>query len=266
MKNIETHTEMWSLESAKKITPVKKAKIITSTNVFQHLEDIRNFVRAIYYALDDSGIWCLEFPYWKIDLDTKQFDQVYHEHIYYYMLSPIVELCHQEGMTVIDASLHEIHGGTLRVIIKKGNPSISNENVFDFLREESKYSHLHDYIKWGMETKSYIWKCQSVLEEILHRSEKIAAFGAAAKGCVFLNSIGFGYRDISYIVDDTDLKQGKFMPGTGIEIVSRERLISDPPDYLLILAHNFADYIMNSVRPIYKGKFIVMFPEIKIYE
>jgi len=94
----------------------------------------------------------------------------------------------------------------------------------------------------------------------------IFGFGAAAKGCIFLNSMGLDYNDIPFIIDDTDLKQGKFVPGTGIEIVSREFLKENQPDYILILAHNFTDYIIESLKDIYNGKFIVLLPEIKIYE
>jgi hypothetical protein len=100
--------------------------------------------------------------------------------------------------------------------------------------------------------------------DLVAKGNSIACFGAAAKGCVFLNSCDLDCGLIRYIIDDTIFKQGKFVPGTGIEVVSREILKSKKCDYMIILAHNFKDYIINSLKGDYDGKFIVMFPDIKI--
>jgi hypothetical protein len=88
--------------------------------------------------------------------------------------------------------------------------------------------------------------------------------GTAAKGCVFLNSCEINDDMMPLIIDDTPFKQNKFVPGTGIEVVSREILRTVQPDYILILAHNFKDYIIDSLKGQYNGKFIIMFPNSKI--
>ena len=75
--------------------------------------------------------------------------------------------------------------------------------------------------------------------------------------------MGLTYHDIDYIIDDTNIKQGKFVPGTGIQVVNRDILKTKPPDYILILAHNFADYIIESLKTDYQGKYIILIPEIK---
>ena len=108
--------------------------------------------------------------------------------------------------------------------------------------------------------------CSLELEKLLKQNNKIYGFGAAAKGCIFLNSLAITYKEIPYIIDDTDIKQGKFIPGTGIEVVNREFLKNNQPDYILILAHNFADHIIDSLKDIYQGKFIMFLPEFKIIE
>jgi hypothetical protein len=100
--------------------------------------------------------------------------------------------------------------------------------------------------------------------KLIAKGKSIACFGAAAKGCVFLNSCDIDSGLIRFIIDDTPFKQGKFVPGTGIEVVSREVLKTQKPDYLIILAHNFKDYIISSLRGQYEGRFIVMFPDIRI--
>lgn len=268
---IPTMTCMWN--SLLSLSMVNKFKIITSTNVFQHVKDIRDFVKGINKALSNDGIWCLEFPYWKKDLETNQYDQVYHEHIYYYLLTPLFNLFLQEGLEIIDVSEHEIHGGSLRIISRKFTGAINKIPILkiqEFLNKEKKFNEQF-YKEWGDAAHNHMILSNDFLTKLKLNGKKIAAFGAAAKGCTFLNVSNIDHRIIDYIVDDTDTKQGKYMPGTGIEIVSRDRLVKDnficsPPDYLIILAHNFFDYICGSVRPIFKGKFIKMFPNPIIYE
>lgn len=262
---IPTLTTMWdhSVGGFKNIQ--KRCKLITSTNVFQHTENIGSFVSGIYHALRDDGIWCLEFPYWKESIETYQYDQVYHEHIYYYLLKPLRKLFEQRGLEIIDVSQQEIHGGTLRVISRINRGESTNESVTRFIKNEERFD-ADFYKKWGDIVKLHLEDSNNFLTELKNSGKKIAGFGAAAKGCTFLNAAKIDYKTIDYIVDDTDTKQNKFMPGTGIKIVSRDVLLKDPPDYIIILAHNFADYITESLRPIYKGKFIKMVPTIITYE
>lgn len=264
-RGIKTITKLWSSDVGQSFNG--SAKIITSTNVFQHTEPIGNFVSGVYHALADDGVWCLEFPYWKHDLETNQYDQIYHEHIYYYLLTPLFQLFESRGMRIIDVSEQKIHGGTLRIISqkRKGENYIMPNSVSEILEEEKKFD-IEFYKNWGKSMKTHLTDSKKFLLDLKHSGKKIVGFGAAAKGCTFLNAAGINHEIIDYIVDDTDTKQNKFMPGVGIEIVSRNTLIVNPPDYIVILAHNFADYIRTSLKPIYDGKFIVMFPQPTIYE
>lgn len=267
MKNIETHREMWSLNTSVRLMKERKAKVITSTNVFQHTQPIRDFAQAVCNSLTEDGIWCLEFPYWKTNLETNQFDQIYHEHIYYYMVTPLKHLFNQVGLEIVDISEHAIHGGTMRVISRKKKFAISKRDnrVKQYLEDEKKFNEEY-LVKWGQHIQSNIVGSKQYLYYLKHEGKKVAAFGAAAKGCIFLNAAGITHETIDYIVDDTDTKWGKFMPGTGLQIFPRTKLEQDPPDVVLILPHNFADYIVKSVRPIFKGKFVTMFPQITSYE
>lgn len=243
----------------------QKAKIITSTNVLQHTQPVRSFVKGIFKNLADEGIWCLEFPYFVHTLTKYNYDQVYHEHIYYYILRNIMDLTSQEGLQVINASFHDIHAGTLRVIIaKETSKKQPDESIAYFLEQEKMITEEY-CLNWGKQVNDNIQKYKSFIADLVEKKKKIAGFGAAGKGCVFLNSCGIDNRYVEYIIDDTPLKQGKFMPGTGIEVVSREYLKSNPVDYMLILAHNFKDYIVKSLADQYSGKFIVMYPEITVF-
>jgi hypothetical protein len=240
-----------------------KAKLITSTNVFQHTEPMRSFVKGIERNLSNEGVWCLEFPYILTTLANDNYDQVYHEHVYYYRLGNIVDLLKQEGMKVINVSYHDMHAGTLRVLsVKESSQMQPDSTILSFLNLEKTLTDEY-YMKWGQRT---LEKIESFKEFIYNLSKKhsIACFGAAAKGCVFLNSCGIDYNSVKFIIDDTPFKQGKFVPGTGLEVVSREVLKDNHIDYVLILAHNFKDYIIESLKGQYSGKFILMFPNIKI--
>jgi len=264
-KGIITLTKMW--DDTIGIQMKETCKVITSTNVFQHTQSIGNFASGIWNALKDDGIWCLEFPYWRHDLETNQYDQVYHEHIYYYLLTPLFKLFNDRGFKILDVSEQKIHGGSLRIISQKRNVNndVIPESVTKVLESEKIFDD-NFYKTWGENMKVHITDSKKFLSNLKSSGKKIAGFGAAAKGCTFLNAAGINHELIDYIVDDTDTKQNKFMPGVGIKIVNRQHLIDNTPDYIVILAHNFADYIKSSLRPIYNGKFIVMFPQPVIYD
>lgn len=241
-----------------------KAKLITSTNVFQHTEPIRSFVQGIERNLSNEGIWCLEFPYILTTLANDNYDQVYHEHVYYYCLKNIVDLLGQEGMRVINVSYHDMHAGTLRVLsVKTSSERLPDSTVNSFLNLEKTLTEEY-CVKWGKRTHQKIEIFKEFIVGLLNQKKSIACFGAAAKGCVFLNTVGIDYSMIKFIIDDTPFKQGKFVPGTGLEVVSRKVLENEKIDYMIILAHNFKDYIIHSLLGQYRGKYIVMFPDIKV--
>jgi len=242
-----------------------KAKLITSTNVFQHTEPIRSFVKGIFNNLANDGVWCLEFPYVLTTLLNDNYDQIYHEHVYYFCLQNLLDLSDQEGLKVINVSYHDMHAGTLRVLMMKKSASKKPDiTIPSFLNLEKTITE-EFCVRWGKRTNEKIAEFRTYITDLVSQHKKIAGFGAAAKGCVFLNSVGIDDSMIEYIVDDTPYKQGMFVPGTGIQVVSRDHLRQHKVDFILILAHNFKDYIIDSLKGQYDGEFIVMFPDIKKY-
>lgn len=252
----------WGVKTAK--TLEKKFKLITSTNVFQHTPPIADFAEAISMSLDYKGIWCLEFPYWKTNMQTLQFDQIYHEHVYFYLVEPLKQLFDKFGLEIIKAVKYPIHGGTLRLLIsKKGDWDVCN-GVQKLIDEEQTINEQY-YKDWGEVIQTHISDCNGFLKMLKADSSNIIGFGAAAKGCIFLNSAKIDDAILDVVIDDTDLKQGKFIPGTGIQIKDRTYINENKVDYILILAHNFKDVIIESLRNDgYVGKFIILFPQIKI--
>ncbi len=236
-----------------------KADIITSTNVFQHTPGVEKFLEGIAKHLSLHGTWILEFPYTLRTFQTLQFDQFYHEHYYYWLVTPLVKLFDKYDLRIVNAEEQEIHGGTLRLWIKHkshSNPTgiedeyLRCENNFHFFNASEK---MHKKIKKDM---NWISSLQG----------SIAFFGAAAKGCVYLNALGIDSNLFpnSYVVDDTISKQNMFVPGTGFQILDRKTLYEEQPDNLIVLAHNFKDYIIKSLRPNYRGKIITMLPSLQI--
>ena len=231
---------------------------------FKHTEEIRSFAQGIERNLSIDGIWCLEFPYLLATLMSNNYDQIYHEHIYYYRLKNIIDLLDQEGLKVINVSYHDMHAGTLRVLSSKKSSAHQPDNTLNSILNLEKEITPEYCVKWGKQMQNKIIELKSFVDELIDNGNIIAGFGAAAKGCIFLNTCELDDSKIKFIIDDTDSKQGKFVPGTGIQIVSRETLKNTHVDYIIILAHNFKVYIMESLKNEYSGKFIVMFPEIEI--
>ena len=265
--NIPSINAFWNFDTAKIIN--KKFKLITTTNCFQHTLDINSFIQGIEISLDQYGIWCLEFPYLKTSLETNQFDQVYHEHIYYYMIQPLELLLNKYNLRIIKITQHPIHGGTIRLLISHAADLGKGWQPCDYSVSQTKNNedsiNTDTYINWGNNIKTVLNNAYTFISNLKNDGAKIVGFGAAAKGCVFLNAANINYEYIDYIVDDTELKQYKFIPGTGIEVLPRTILQTDKPDYILILAHNFSEYIMKSLKDYgYTGKFILLLPEPQI--
>lgn len=261
-KNIPFLTEFFSYEVAKKLD--RKADIITSTNVFQHLLDINSFAKGIAHLLSENGIWVLEFPYWINGMETNQFDQIYHEHMFYHSVTPMKIMMEKHGMKIINVTKHDIHAGTLRLVIAKTNSKHIPDSTIESYTQFEESFDLNYHIKWGKEVQTHITNSKNFIKKLKSEGKTIYGFGAAAKGCIYLNAMNLNYKDIDIVIDDTNVKQTKFIPGTGIQIMNRNVLKETQPDYILILAHNFADYIIESLKSEYQGKFITLIPNIKI--
>ena len=130
----------------------------------------------------------------------------------------------------------------------------------DHVEEEKNFN----FNEWGQRVIMKLLSDKIFLANIFVNGT-VACFGAAAKGCVYLNLLGRDLTDkMMYVVDDTASKQGKYIPGTKLKVVSRNTLYENQPDYLIILAHNFKRHIIESLKENYKGRIIVMLPEIEV--
>lgn len=258
----------WGINAANHIKANwhQPVNLITATNVFAHVHDVKEFLNAVNIVLADDGVLVLEFPYLIDFIDKKEFDTVYFEHLSYFAITPLMWLVTDCGMKIVSVSKQDIHGGTVRVTITKQWSNIPVEqSVDDFvIHEESQgFTSLSKYANFSDTVNSTVTKFRDGLSS-LHGT--VAAFAASAKGNTLLNSVG-SCSDIQYIVDETPEKIGKFAPGIGTEIVPLVHLLEFPVNYLIILSWNFADEIMSKCRTAgYQGKFIIPIPEWQIIQ
>ncbi len=267
-RGIVTLTRFWSKGVAQEILDkYGRPKLITATNVFAHVDDVRGFLAAARHCLHEQGTLLLEFPYAMDFIRNREFDTIYFEHLSYVLIKPVVRLAAMVGLQVFGVQKHDIHGGTVRVFLgfEKGQHVLPS--VKEFLDEEEQ-GGFHDvgiYREWSTEIDALIEDLAGQLKDLKKSGAKIAAFAASAKGNTLLNACRLDGATVDYIVDDTPEKIGRFSPGTGIPIVDRSVLANDPPDYLVILAWNFAREIIETTSG-FDGRYIIPIPAFKIIE
>jgi SAM-dependent methyltransferase len=252
----------WGMDVARRIVNSgPRADLITATNVFAHVDNVNEFIQAAKYLLKPTGILVMEFPYLIDFIEGKEFDTVYFEHLSYFSIYPLTILCESTGLTVMNVTKQNIHGGSVRVIIGFGD---QDETVAEFVKNETKYRTNGPYIEFAEDVQLAI---QNFRGWVLSCQGTIAGFAASAKGNTLLNCAGITCGSIRYIVDDTPEKIGKYSPGTRIPIVAMRDMLRNPPDYLVILSWNFGEEIMSKCRIAgYTGKFVIPIPELKVID
>ena len=246
------------------------AKIIAANNVFAHMPDVVGIVSGIKKLLDRQGVFVFEVQYLKDLIEKNLFDMVYHEHLFYYHLAPLVKFFESQGMRVFDAEREPVHGGSIRVFVGLADgPYQATARLNALLNAEIEAGLNSDkpYLEcWGriMANKSEIKK---ILQDLKSQGKSIVGYGAPAKATTLLYTFGIGAETLDYIIDDDKkFKQGRYMPGSHIPIVPPEMLYENKPDYCLTLAWNFAEPIMKKHALFTKrgGKFIIPVPNPQI--
>lgn len=255
----------WGEETARRVVNgFGQADLITATNVFAHVDDVEGFLNGVKIALKPTGVLVLEFPYLIDFIEKVEFDTIYFEHLSYFSINPLKVLCDKVGLTLMSVEKQDIHGGTVRVTIGYGQ---QDSSVLEYCKGEMLYAELWIYNEWALKVRKTIENFRDELNVLKVSGAKIAGFAASAKGNTLLNSAGVTTGTMSYIVDQTPEKIGKYSPGTHIPIVSMMDMQRNPPDYLVILSWNFEQEIKDKCRKAgYKGKFIIPIPEFKISE
>lgn len=268
---IPTMNELFSAEIAAKIRGEQgKASLMTASNCFAHIDDLDDFARGLDTLLTPQGVFILEAPHFLELIKDLEYDTIYHEHLSYLSLKPLIPFFKKRGMEVFDVEQQHIHGGSFRVFVgRKGKHKVT-PRVAECLKAEAKYG-LHDEktlrrfasaVKQNREALSWL------LADLKHRGKSIAAVSAPAKGMTLLNYCGIGRETLDFVTEKSTLKIGRFTPGGHIPIFPDSELLKRKPDYALLLAWNFAPEIMANLKEYVKkgGRFIIPIPRPHIAE
>lgn len=266
--NVPTLTEFFGEELAQRllIEEDRRADVIHANNVLAHVADLNGVVKGISLLLKDDGIAVIETPYVKDMLDRREFDTIYHEHLYYYSLTALDRLFKRHGLVIVDVERLPIHGGSLRVLAGKGTDRSSV--VERMLEEETKWGvdRFESYRRFGTQVEELREELLSLLLDLKAEGKSIAVYGASAKGSTLLNYFGIGRELLDFVVDRSTIKQGLYTPGTRLPILPPEKLLERMPDYVLLLTWNFADEILAQQEEYRRrgGCFIIPIPEVAI--
>ncbi|PYR74340.1 MAG: methyltransferase [Acidobacteria bacterium] len=245
-----------------------RADVIHANNVLAHVPDLPGFARGLALLLKEDGVAVIEVPYVKDLVDRCEFDTIYHEHLSYFSVTALDRLFGAHGLSLQHVEHLEIHGGSLRATVGcAGHRAASPSVVAALAREEHDGMTRHAYYaRFADAVRSLRESLRTVLAEIRAKGQRIAAYGAAAKGSTLLNYAGIGREHLDFVVDRSPYKQGRFMPGVHLPIESPERLLERQPAYVLLLTWNFADEILEQQSEYRRrgGRFIVPVPDVRV--
>ncbi len=270
---IKTICDFFGMKSAKKIKKlVGLASVIVGANVFAHIDNLDEVMRAVKFLLKKNGVFIFESPYFKHLVDSLEYDTIYHEHLSYLSVKPLIPFFAKFGMEIFLIKETDIHGGSFRVFAGRIGTRTIDASVKEFLRME-KESKLHEketVLVFSKRVRKNRDELMTVIEKLLHQGKKVAAVSAPAKGMTLLNYIGISNRHIRLISEKARLKIGRFAPGGHggghIPVVSDEELLKEGVDYALLLAWNFSKEIIDNLKDFSNkgGKFIIPIPKPRI--
>ncbi len=245
-----------------------KADFITSHNVLAHVDDLRSVFKNIYTLLKNNGYFCFEIGYFKEVLKNNYFDTIYHEHLDYHHAKPLVKFLCGLGFDLIDLSVNEVQGGSLRLFFKKTDDRKITPKAQKFLDEEANsilYKN-NDISLWQSKINSNMRKFGNKIKEYASSGKTVAGYGAPTKATLLIETSNLDSSDISFIMEDNNLKVNKYMPGNGIPIVDTSELINKKPEVIVIFAWNFHIEIIEKLKSIIDWPVSVLVPLPEFYE
>lgn len=270
-RGIDTICDFFNRQAVEKILKTRgHASVITATNVFAHVDDLDTFMRNAIDLLTDTGVFIFEAPYYVNLVKHLEYDTIYHEHLSYLSLKPLVPFFANYGMEVFHVEQVDIHGGSFRTYIGfKGQHAI-DPVVPQLIREEDEFG-LYDMNKLADFARAVAQNRMDLIR-LLHKlkaeGKRIVGVSAPAKGMTLLNYCRIGPELLDVVTEKSELKIGRYTPGTHIPVVGDDYLVQEKPDYALLLAWNFAKEIMNNLSE-YRangGKFIIPIPTPRIID
>lgn len=245
-----------------------KAKLITTTNVFAHMQTIGEVIMGVYNLLEDDGVFISETHYLLDVIQGGQFDTIYHEHLRTYSLTSIIKLFDQYDFTVTDVERGERYGGNIRVHITKGKGKTISPNITKLLKLEKKagLDKLDTYKKFAERAKNARLDFINFLIKNKKTGKKIVGKSCPGRASTLLNYYGIDKESIPYLAElSTSLKLGMYLPGKHIPIIDEKILFKEQPDYVVILSWHYGEFIMPRLKKAgLKSDFIIPLPNFKV--
>lgn len=245
-----------------------RADTMMAVNVLGHVPDILDFLKGFQVVLKPEGIAVFEIPHFLRLVEDSLFDTIYHEHFSYLSLITIEKIANKAGLKVVEMEELPTHGGSMRIYLARSESShVRDKSVDEFLKKEVDAGM--DKIEFYQGYQDKIDKIQidfmSYLIKQKKAGKKIAAYGAAAKGNTILNYCGVKHNVIEFIGDSSPHKQGKFLPGSHIPIMSQNAINTHKPNIIFIPAWNVKKEISNQLSDArtWGAKFVVAMPELE---
>ncbi len=264
---IDTVCDFFSPETAVEIANRHgKPNLIVARHVFAHNCDPHPLVEAAASLLADGGHLLVENAYALNTIENNEFDQIYHEHMFYFSIRSVSWLLSLHGMQLVDVVMSLVHGGSVILIARRKSDGPVSESIEQYLAREGNFMTRAALERFASNTRIIADNLRSMITELHGAGKRIYTYGATAKGNTMLNYVGLNRSMISACVDSTPLKQGKFLPQSGIPIISEQEGAADPPDYYLLTAWNYKEEIIAKVRDAgnFHSKFIVPIPFVHI--
>ncbi len=243
-----------------------RAKVVTATNVFAHIEDVHEVVGGVLELLDESGLFITESHYLLSLVETLQYDTIYHEHLRYYSLTSLKYLLEMHGLEVIHARTIPTHGGSIRVYAARRGQYEVRESVAAILAREREMltdARLQEFRRQVVLTKMGL---HALLREIKQRGERLYGIGAPSRASTLINYVGLDDAILDCVLEiKGSYKIGKYIPGTLIPVLEESKLFEDQPEYALLLSWHIADELIPKLKARgFRGSFVIPLPEPRV--
>ena len=244
-------------------------KVITATNSFAHVDDLNAWASNVASILHAEGVLIIESPHILELVRFNQFDTVYHEHLSYVSLAPLIAFFHKHGLEIIQVDKQQIHGGSVRIHVAHSKAKPVTESVFVVLEEERSFGlrNLDRMRDFATDVSNIRKDFLAMLGNIHSEGKSVGIASAPAKGMTLINYLGINASNIVGISDKSNLKIGRYAPGTKWMVISDKELLELAPDFIIILAWNFKKEIMQNLtdESNYSPRFIIPIPNPVIY-
>ncbi len=271
-KRVPTLVRFFGTELAKElVTQGSQADLALGNNVLAQVPDLNDFVEGLKILLKPEGVLTLEFPHLLKLIELNEFDTIYHEHFSYFSLLTTVAIMNAHGLRVFDVEELKSHGGSLRVYACRTESIMHplQPTVAKVLGDEHQagLDSVDGYASFSRQVRDTKLSLLTFLLEAARQGKSVAGYGAPGKSATLLHYCGIGKDFISYTVDRSPYKQGRFLPGNHIPIFHPDRIRQTKPDYVLILPWNLKDEIMEQMSFVreWGGRFVVPIPKLAIY-